>query len=217
MSSPSCAALKASQQHHKPTHPTSRSPLRSSPQNALAPARRCCPPNTISLQTTPQSHKCEPADARVSSKHSSPSRIHLPHSMPQHITPHPCMPQHRSTPSHTACTPKNTHHHHNQSNWRTPLHASRIRGKRATQTRAHIPSTHKHPHHHTTRARTPPAVTITTPELSPDTATGVSRFVDVPSPTCAVLKASQPHHKPAHPASRFPPPPLPTTRPRTCP
>ena len=75
--SPSCAAHKASQPHHNPAHPTSRSPLRPSPQNTLAPVRMDCPPNTISLQTTPQSHTCEAAGARVSSKHSSPSRIQL--------------------------------------------------------------------------------------------------------------------------------------------
>ena len=75
--SPSCAAHKASQPHHNPAHPTSRSPLRPSPQNTLAPVRMDCPPNTISLQTTPLSHTCEAAGARVSSKHSSPSRIQL--------------------------------------------------------------------------------------------------------------------------------------------
>ncbi len=121
--SPTCAALKASQPHHKPTHPASRSPLSPSPQIALAPPRSSFAPNTISLQTSPQSHTCVPADERVSSKYSSPSRMHIPHSIPQHITPHPCMPQHRSTPSHTARTPRNTHQHHNQSNWRAPLHA----------------------------------------------------------------------------------------------
>ena len=37
--SPSCAAHKASQPLHKPAHPTSRSPLRPSPQNTLPPVQ----------------------------------------------------------------------------------------------------------------------------------------------------------------------------------
>ena len=109
--------------------------------------------------------------------------------------------QHRSTPSHTPRTPQNTHQHHNPSNWR---HCTQIWQVRNAHARPHP----KHPQvltTHTTQARTDPAATITTPELSPDTATGVFRLFVVPSPSCAPhKKASQPHHKPNHPSSRSP-------------
>ena len=125
--------------------------------------------------------------------------MHLPHSIPQHITPRPCR--------NSLAPPNHTPHAHPNTliniTTRPTRATARIRGKRATQTRAHIPSAHKCPQH-TMRARTFPAATITTPELSPDTATGVLRFVSVPSPTCAALKASQPHHKPTHNTSRSP-------------
>ena len=42
-------------------------------------------------------------------------------------------------------------------------------------------------------------------ELSPDTATGATRFAVMPSPTCADQKASQPHHKPVLPTALPPP------------
>jgi hypothetical protein len=140
-------AAQHSRRHNHIKNPSA--PLGPSPQNALAPAPNHwddrCTPNTLILQTTPQSHTCDTAT--------------------------------RAT--------------------------ARIQDKRATQTHAHVPSTHKFPQH-TTRARTDPAATITTPELSPETATGVLRFVIVPSPTCAALKASQPHQKPIRPTSPAP-------------
>ena len=127
-----------------------------------------------------------------------------------HFTPYPTQqilhttrtPHHRSNQSHTARTPYallNIKHFQN-----TPTANS---DKHATQTSAQtiIQATHKRKQ--TTRARTLPAVTMTTPEFSPDTAVGVSRFVAVPSPSCADHKASQPHHKtrPATIARLMPP------------
>ena len=104
--SPSCADQKASQPHHKPTKPTPLPPSPRPSPNALAPARRRSTPNTISHQAIPQSHTCEHANARVSSKHSNaPSTQkqdpHLTsHSIPQ--TLHTALtPQHHSNASHT--------------------------------------------------------------------------------------------------------------------
>jgi hypothetical protein len=157
-----------------------------------------------------QSHTCVAANARVSSKHSKLTSMypnsrhaqfrkhHTPHSHHNiaqvHHTPH-AHPAHSSTSKHIKLP---------------PLHAKS--DKHATQTHAPknhtntTPSTHKR--EQTTRARTFPAATITTPELSPDTATGVSRFVpEVPSPTCAHHKESQ--NRITNPTSqhRYPSPP----------
>ena len=129
--SPSCAAHKASQPLHKPAHPTSRSPLRPSPQNILPPVRRGSTPNTISLQTTPQSHTCATADERVSYRHSNPSRGHLPHSIPQCITPRP---------RRNIAPPHHTPHAHPKTLLNITTHPTganaRKCGKPATQTRA---------------------------------------------------------------------------------
>ena len=65
-------------------------------------------------------------------------------------------------------------------------------------------------------ARTHPAESITTPELSPCTATGVFRDVVVPSPSCASHKASHAHHAAATNMCSIPTSPKPV-RPRTCP
>ena len=104
--SPTCAHHKASQPRQKPAHPTSIFPpplLR----NALAPARWCSPPSTISLQMIPQSHMCVSANVVVSSKHSKITNRRLPsqtHTISQ-IMHASLTPQRRSNPSHTARTP----------------------------------------------------------------------------------------------------------------
>ena len=126
-------------------------------------------------------------------------------------------PHSRQSIAHTNHTP---HAHPTHSSTSQPIQIPQLHatsGKNATQTRAPtiIPSTHKR--RHTTRTRTFPAATMTTPALSPDTATGASRCSVVVSPICAHHKASQPHHKPVHPTS-LPPPLHPSTkRPCTCP
>ena len=69
----------------------------------------------------------------------------------------------------------------------------------------------------TARARTHPAVTITTPELSPCTAaTGVRLSLPFPSPSCTSHKASHAHHAAAINMCRIPTTPQPV-RPRTRP
>ena len=131
---PSCAAHKASQPHHNPAHPTSRSPLRPSPKQALAPARCSCPPNTTSLQATPQSHTRDAANTRVSSRHSNPSRMHLPHSIPHHITSHHA---HAAASLHPI-----THRTH------TPKHSSTSQPIQLAQMHANAASArHKHAPH----------------------------------------------------------------------
>ena len=60
-------------------------PPSATPRNALAPARSCSAPNTISLQAIPQSHTCVAANARVSSKH---SKIRNKHLTQTHPSPH---------------------------------------------------------------------------------------------------------------------------------
>ena len=128
-------------------------------------------------------------------------------------------PHSRHSIAHTNHTP---HAHPTHSSTSQPIQIPQLHatsGKNATQTRAPTIISSTHDLKHTTRARTAPAVTMTTPALSPDTATGASKFVpDVPSPICAHHKASQPHHKPVHPnIAAPPPPPLNKTRPCTCP
>jgi hypothetical protein len=101
--------------HLQPAHITRRhnhitntpTQHRPPPRNAIAPARVSCIPNTIRLQAIPQSHTCEAANARVSSKHynisptdTSPLTHPTPHILHTALTPH-----HRSNPSHTARTP----------------------------------------------------------------------------------------------------------------
>ena len=214
--SPICAHHKMSQPHHKPVHPTSLHPPSNPQQNALAPARCHYIPNTISLQTIPQSHTCGTAKASVSYKHSIDPSTHL--SSPRTQFHKYGTPYSRHSTARTNHTPHAhpTHSSTSQPIQRPQLHATS--GNNATRIRAPtiIPSTHKR--RHTTRARTPPAATMTTPALSPDTATGASRCAVVVSPICAHHKASQPHNKPVTPIiAAPPPPPLNKTRPCTCP
>ncbi len=133
------------------------------------------------------------ASPKGASFHSSPDFTNTAHHA--HTTTSPRPIPHRT---HTL----RTHQHQTPSKLPT-LHATS--GCDATQTYALsiILSTHKR--EHTTRARTYPAVTITTPELSPDTATGVRWPVVVASPTCGNHTASQPQHKPVHPTPLHPP------------
>jgi hypothetical protein len=163
------------------------------PRNTLAPARCCSSPNTTILQMIPQSHMCEAANELVRSRHSNVTSRHL-------TSPH----THTHTQCHKYYTPAFTPQQaHVRSGTNRDKHTTQTRGPNITQ------STHNRKHN--MRARTYPAATITTPELSPDTATGVGRFVNVPSATCGDRKASQPYHKPAHPTSLARPPPLPET------
>jgi len=188
-------AAQTTRRHNNINNPPAqhRSPPSTPPQKALAPARRSCPPNTLSLQI-PQSHMCGTANARVSSERSNITNRQSTSPLTQfhnHCTPTALTPQHRFNPS------KHTQHAHPaHSPPSKPIKIPRPHPsshKNVTQTRAPtiIPSMHKRKH--TTRARTYPAATMTTPELSPDTATGVSRSVVVASPSCADHKASQQH------------------------
>ena len=129
-------------------------------------------------------------NTHLTSPHIEFHKYQTPHSnhniAPTHHTPH-AHPTHSSASKHIQLPPLHTTSHKHATQSHTP---------------ESIPNTHKRKR--TTRARTPPAAIITTPELSPGTATGVRRAVVEPSPICAHHKASQPHHKPAHPT--LPPP-----------
>ena len=154
-----------------------------------------------------QSHKCVPANTRVSSKHSNITRRQL--TSPPHPIPQPLQNHTHSTTSLQPIT-------HRAQTLRTPQHQNPAKYPHCTQTLPKcntntrtpqiIPSMHNRKH--TAQARTCPVATMTTPALSPDTATGAYRVEIELSPTCAHHKASQPHHKPVHPTSLSPSPPL---------
>ena len=154
------------------------------------------PPPTIA-HVCPCKRACQPPNVQISSTdiYSSAQSI----SKILHTT---LTPQHRSNPSHAAHTPYALLNIKPYPIQLPPLHPHSANNPTQTHAPNSIQSTHKQKHK--ARARTPPAATITTPALSPVTATGASRFVpEVPSPTCADQKTSRPHHKPAHPISLF--------------
>ena len=199
--SPTCAHHKASQPHHKHAHPTSPPP-----------STKCsctCPP---SFQ--PQHHKppADPTSAHVwycklvsqlQTLRSHPQQAaHLTHTTNSTHTAHYTHTTSSLQPiahlTHTLHTPQ----HQNPSNCPPCAHNLKHSRRKHTCTASSQARTNVN----TNRALcTAPAATITTPALSPDTATGARRSVPVPSPTCAHHKASQLHHKPTHPTSPLPP------------